>query len=200
MVAEECNKSPNNISVKALKKAIQETNVAIENLWRAIEQGQSVAMLTERLNQRKAEKDELEEQLAIEQNKKVCLTEPQIHAFWDYVCEMPADDVNKHRAIINIFVHSIYLYDDYFTLIINASRKPLSIEHIPLDDIEAAFSGNTYTSAECSSMKPPAPPAGSACTNAALDLKRAVFYAASNIFIKFNKIKCQVFCLTFVFL
>lgn len=158
MVAEECNKSPDNISVKALKKALQKVNTAIENLWRGIEQGQSVEMLTERINKRKAEKAELEEQLAIEQNKKVCLTEPQIHAFLDYVCEMPAGDVNKRRSIINIFVHSIYLYDDYFTLIINASRKPLSIENIPLDDIEAAFSGDTYTSSGCSSMKPPAPP------------------------------------------
>ena len=115
-------------------------------------------MLTERINQRKAEKAELEEQLAVEQNKKICLTEPQIHAFLDYVCDMPADDVNKRRAIINIFVHSIYLYDDNFTLIINASKKPLSIDNIPLDDIEAALSGDTYTSAKCSSMKLSAPP------------------------------------------
>ena len=158
MVVEECNKSPDNISVKALKKAIQEADTAIENLWRGIELGQSVEMLTERINQRKAQKAELEEQLAIEQNKKICLTEPQIHAFLDYVCDMPADDVNKRRAIINIFVHSIYLYDDNFTLIINASKKPLSIDNIPLDDIEAALSGDTYTSAKCSSMKLSAPP------------------------------------------
>lgn len=158
MVAEECNKSPDNISVKELRKAIKEADTAIENLWRGIELGQSVEMLTERINQRKAEKAELEEQLAIEQNKKICLTEPQIHAFLDYVCDMPADDVNKRRAIINIFVHSIYLYDDNFTLIINASKKPLSIDNIPLDDIEVAFSGDTYHSDECSSMKTSAPP------------------------------------------
>lgn len=158
MVAEECNKSPDNISVKALKKAIQEADTSIENLWQGIEQGQSVEMLTERINKRKAEKAELEAQLAIEQNKKICLTEPQILAFLDYVCDMPTDDVNKRRAIINIFVHLIYLYDDYFTLIINASRKPLSIENIPLDDIETVFSGDTYTSARCSSMKLSAPP------------------------------------------
>ena len=158
MVAEECSKSPENVSVRALKKAIKEADTAIENLWRGIEQGQSVEMLTERINKRKAEKAELEEQLAIEQNKKICLTEPQIHAFLDYVCEMPADDVNKRRAIINIFVHSIYLYDDNFTLIINASKKPLSIDNIPLDDIEVAFSGDTYHSDECSSMKTSAPP------------------------------------------
>lgn len=66
--------------------------------------------------------------------------------------------VNKRRAIINIFVHSVYLYDDRFTVIINASNHPLSIDNIPLKDIEAAFSGDTYTFDECSSMKTPAPP------------------------------------------
>ena len=115
-------------------------------------------MLTERLNKRMVEKEELEAQLAIEENKKITLTEAQILAFLDYVCEMPADDVNKRRAIINIFVHSIYLYDDHFTLIINASKKPLSIDNIPLDDIETAFESETGASEGCSSLSTPAPP------------------------------------------
>ncbi len=123
-VAEECAKSPDNLTAKALKKAIREADAAIENLWKAIEQGRAVEMLTDRLNKRMAEKADLEAQLAIEENKKITLTEAQILAFLDYVCEMPADDVNKRRAIINIFVHSIYLYDSHFTLIINASKKP----------------------------------------------------------------------------
>ena len=71
---------------------------------------------------------------------------------------MPCDDVNKRRAIINIFVHSIYLYDDYFTLIINASEKPLSVENIPLDDIEAAFQEKPPSDSLCSSMNKAAPP------------------------------------------
>lgn len=117
-------------------------------------------MLTERLNKRIAEKAELEAQLAVEENKKITLTEAQILAFLDYVCEMPADDVNKRRAIINIFVHSIYLYDDHFTLIINASKKPLSIDNIPLDDIEEAFEGKNTETEGCSSLMTPAPPKG----------------------------------------
>ncbi len=131
-VAEECAKSPDNLTAKALKKAIREADTAIENLWKAIEQGQAVEMLTE----------------------------AQILAFLDYVCEMPADDVNKRRAIINIFVHSIYLYDDHFTLIINASKKPLSIDNIPLDDIEEAFEGKNTETEGCSSLMTPAPPRG----------------------------------------
>ena len=157
-VAEECAKSPDNLTAKALKKAIREADTAIENLWKAIEQGQAVEMLTDRLNKRMAEKAELEAQLAIEENKKITLTEAQILAFLDYVCEMPADDVNKRRAIINIFVHSIYLYDDHFTLIINASKKPLSIDNIPLDDIEEAFEGENTETEGCSSLMTPAPP------------------------------------------
>lgn len=157
-VAEECAKSPDNLTAKALKKAIREADTAIENLWKAIEQGQAVEMLTDRLNKRMAEKAELEAQLAIEENEKITLTEAQILAFLDYVCEMPADDVNKRRAIINIFVHSIYLYDDHFALIINASKKPLSIDNIPLDDIETAFEGETGALEGCSSLSTPAPP------------------------------------------
>ena len=154
-VAGECAKSPDNLTAKALKKAIREANTAIEHLWKAIEQGQAVEMLTDRLNKRMAEKAELEAQLAIEENKKITLTEAQILAFLDYVCEMPADDVNKRRAIINIFVHSIYLYDDHFTLIINASKNPLSIDNIPLDDIETAFEGENGALEGCSSLSTP---------------------------------------------
>jgi len=133
-------------------------DAAIENLWKGIEQGQSVDMLTERLHKRQAEKEELETQLAIENNKKICLSEAQILAFLDYVCEMPFDDFNKRRAIINIFVQSIYLYDDHFTLIINASKKPLSIDNIQLDDIEEAFEGENTETEGCSSLMTPAPP------------------------------------------
>ena len=157
-VAEECAKAADNISIKELKRAIKEADTAIENLWMGIEQGQSVEILTERLNKRQLEKSELEEQLAIEENKRIHLTEPQIRAFLDYVCEMPMDDINKRRAIINIFVHSVYLYDDNFTIIVNASGRPLSLEDIPLDDIEAAFSEEYYGVEGCSSMTTPVPP------------------------------------------
>ena len=71
---------------------------------------------------------------------------------------MPLDDFNKRRAIINIFVQSIYLYDDHFTLIINAIKKPLSIDNIPLDDIEEAFEGENTETEGCSSLMTPAPP------------------------------------------
>ena len=157
-VAEECGKNPDNISIRELKAAIKDADTAIENLWRGIEQGQAVDMLTERIQKRQEEKAALETQLAIEENKRINLTEPQIRAFLDYVREMPDDDITKRRALINIFVHSIYLYDDHFTMIINASKKPLAIDNIPLEDIESALEAETDYSEGCSSMTTPAPP------------------------------------------
>ena len=157
-VAEECGKAPDNITLRELKAAIREADAAIENLWRGIEQGQSVEMLTERIHKRQEEKAELETQLAVEENKRIDLTEPQIRAFLDYVREMPDEDINKRRALINIFVYSIYLYDDHFTMIINASKKSLTIDNIPLDEIETALEGTANDTAGCSSMTAPAPP------------------------------------------
>lgn len=157
-VAFECNKSPDSLTIKRLKSAIKEVDKAIENLWKGIEQGQSVEMLTKRLNQRQAEKDELELQLASESNKSITLNEAQVLAFLDYVCNMPEDDINKRRAIVNIFVHSIYLYDDHFTLIINASKAPLSFENIPLEDIENAFETHNGADCKCSNTTSSAPP------------------------------------------
>ena len=107
------------------------------------------------LNQ--AEKEELEIQLAIELNKRITLSEGQILAFLDYVCEMPIEDINKKRALINIFVHSVYLYDDHFTLIVNASNKPLSIEHIPLEEIHTSLE-SLPPKEQCSTIENVAPP------------------------------------------
>ena len=127
-------------------------------MWLSIEKGGDAVALTERINRRQAEKEELEEQLAIEQNKRVILSEAQILAFLNYVCEMPGDDTAKRRAIINIFVHSVYLYDDHLTLIINASNKPVTIDDIPLDDIEAAFNGEKSAMEQCSNTSDIVPP------------------------------------------
>ena len=158
-VAAEFGKDPDSLTVKSLRKAMREAETAIDNLWRMIETGQSVDMLTERLEQRRAEKAELEKQLAAELNRKVYLSEPQVMAYLDYIRTMPLPDLEKRRAIINIFVHAVYLYDDHFTLIVNASTSPQKEKDIPLDDIEKAFENDTDADRGiCSSLNDAAPP------------------------------------------
>ena len=57
-VAAACQADYDGSGVKRIKAAIRETEAAIENLWIALEKGQSVDMITERIEKRKAEKAE----------------------------------------------------------------------------------------------------------------------------------------------
>lgn len=157
-VSEECSKNPDNLSIKHLKSSIKEIDEAIENMWISIEKGGDAISLTERINRRQEEKARLEEQLAVELNKRVILTEAQVLAFLNYVCELPGNDMMKRRAIINIFVHSIYLYDGHLTLIINGSNKPVTVDDIPFDDIEAAFNAEKAAMEQCSHSSDIVPP------------------------------------------
>ena len=80
-VSAACEADYDSSAIKRIKAAIQEADIAIENLWKALERGQSVDMITERIEKRKREKDELQGQLAIEMGKQIIFTAPQIKAF-----------------------------------------------------------------------------------------------------------------------
>ncbi|MFR3227102.1 MAG: hypothetical protein ACLTNY_09130, partial [Blautia massiliensis (ex Durand et al. 2017)] len=73
------------------------------------------------------------------------------------------NDENIKRGIINIFLRAIYLYDDRFTLILNGSDTPITIDDILLDEIEEGLKGDLTNCEGCSSLvadAPPSPPAG----------------------------------------
>ena len=153
-----CKKDGDLLSVKKLKAALKEADSAIENLWVALEKGQSVDMITGRIHKREAEKKELEKQLAIEIKKQSGMEYSVILSFLDYLRMLPNDNEYKRRALVNIFINAIYLYDGYFTMILNAGNRPLSIENIPLDDIEKAFENDDLGCSSNSQLVADAPP------------------------------------------
>ncbi|QJW48839.1 hypothetical protein HA075_26705 [bacterium BFN5] len=59
-VAAACDADFDSSAVKRLKAALQETDTAIENLWKALESGQSVEMITGRIEKRQKEKEYFE--------------------------------------------------------------------------------------------------------------------------------------------
>lgn len=153
-----CKNDGDLLSVKRLKAALKEADSAIENLWVALEKGQSVDMITERIHKREAEKKELEKQLAIEIKKQSGMEYSVILSFLDYLRMLPNDNEYKRRALVNIFINAIYLYDGYFTMILNAGNRPLSIENIPLDDIEKTFENDDVGCSSNSQLVADAPP------------------------------------------
>lgn len=151
-----CEKSEESLTIKSLRQAIHAAETAIENLLKCIEAGQATDILLNRLAERTAEKEKLEAELAQEENKSFTLSESEIRCFLQYIKALPDGDVSKRRAIINIFVNTVYLYDDRMTVIFNGADKTVSRKDIPLDDIESAFAD--FPHGECSSMKTSAPP------------------------------------------
>ena len=92
-----------------------------------------------RIEKRKAEKAELEAQLAIEMNKQVIYTEPQIRHYLISLRTGDLNDINIRRGFINIFVRAIYLYDDKMTIYLNSGDKETVIDDILIDETEEYF-------------------------------------------------------------
>ena len=81
-----------------------------------------------------------------------------ILSFLDYLRMLPNDNEYKRRALVNIFINAIYLYDGYFTMILNAGNRPLSVENIPLEDIEKTFENDDVGCSSNSQLVADAPP------------------------------------------
>lgn len=157
-VSAACKADHDTTSVKRIKAAIQEADTAIENLWKALESGQAADMITQRIEKRQHEKEELEAQLAVEMGKQVTLTAPQIRAYLYSLKKGDINDENAKRGIINIFLRAVYLYDDRFTLILNGSEKPVTIDDALLDEIEEEFASAQPDCGLCSPLVASAPP------------------------------------------
>ena len=115
-------------------------------------------MITQRIEKRQHEKEELEAQLAVEMGKQVTLTAPQIRAYLYSLKKGDINDENAKRGIINIFLRAVYLYDDRFTLILNGSEKPVTIDDALLDEIEEEFASAQSDCGLCSPLVASAPP------------------------------------------
>ena len=90
--------------------------------------------------------------------KQVTLTAPQIRAYLYLPKKGDINDENTRRGIINVFLRAVYLYDDRFTLILNGSEKPITIDDALLDEIEEEFASAQPGCSLCSPLVADAPP------------------------------------------
>lgn len=65
-VVDLCERESNNGNAKRLQKLLSENEKATENLLKALESGQAVEIIAERITQKKKEHDELSYQLLVE--------------------------------------------------------------------------------------------------------------------------------------
>jgi len=128
-VVSEISKRENNTPFLAeIKKKLKENAKATNNLLDAIESGEHMELLSERLSRKKKEKVDLENALIREQWDKAELTDSEIRFFLNRLKTGDVDDEKYKRALIAIFISAVYLYDDRAVIVFNTTDRPVTID------------------------------------------------------------------------
>jgi len=108
-----------NTTIQFLQKQLTEIEKKISNLLTAIEDGMTNASAKTRLDDLETKKADLEISLAREKIEKTPLSREQV-VFWiSRFKDGDIDDPAYRSAIVDIFVNSIFLYEDRLTITFN---------------------------------------------------------------------------------
>ncbi|MDR0863283.1 MAG: recombinase family protein, partial [Oscillospiraceae bacterium] len=115
----------------------EETKKGLENLANAIVQGLLIPTTKNKLEELEARKSDLEIAILQAELQQALLTEEQI-IFW--ISRFKGGDINDkafQRAIIDIFVNAIYLYDDriVFTYNYKSDARTVSLAEVEVSDL-----------------------------------------------------------------
>jgi hypothetical protein len=120
-----------------LRKALEETDKGLKNIADAIQQGIITNTTKQRLEELESKKSDMEVKILQTELQQTILTEEKI-IFWINRFKGKGGNVadkTYQRAIIDIFVNAIYLYDDKVVLTYNFKSDARTIS---LTDIESS--------------------------------------------------------------
>lgn len=139
--------------VKALETELQDVEKGIGNLVKSIEAGIFNDIIQSRINELEAQRTALKKALAErELMQRFKLTKELILFSLEKFRDMDRTSRDNQKRLIEIFVNSIFLYDDKVTITFNYSGDKNTIT---LTDIEKASSSDTFSVFEraCSSVE-----------------------------------------------
>lgn len=140
--------------VKALDKQIKKINKSIENLMVALENGENVDLINQRITDKRVELEQTKKQYDLEGKKVINITEQQIKYFLLKIKDGDINDIKYRKTLVTLFVNKIYVYDDEVTIIFNVGEKPITITRSLLKEINTNLK-NTKSSyiEQCSPPK-----------------------------------------------
>ena len=128
-----CEKERNTANLKRINKLIKENETATENLVKSLEAGRVVDVIYAQIEKRQQEKADLETQLAKEKIQTPLLKYEQIRFFFERFIKGDVNDINYRRALVDIFISRIYLYDNKITIFYNAHEGQINV---PIDELK----------------------------------------------------------------
>ena len=142
-VVQLCEQERNTENLKRLKKLLKENERATENLFKALESGQLIDILAERISQKKKEHDDLERQIFMEKTQNTVPTVNEIRFFLNQFRKGDINDAKYRQALVDTFVNKIYLYDDKMTVLYNTqdSHTEMTLDNTSLSRVALVESG-----------------------------------------------------------
>ena len=124
-----------NTTIPFLQKQLDDIEKRIGNIIKSIEEGIATSSVKQRLEDLESKKADLEISLVREQIKTTPLTKEQI-VFWiSRFKDGSINDPEYRKSIVDIFVNSVFLYDDKLVIAFNWKD---GTKTITLAELEAA--------------------------------------------------------------
>jgi len=130
-----CEQEKDTDNLKRLKKLLKENERATENLFKALEGGQIVDVIAERISQKKREHNELEQQILVETSSHPTPTVNEVRFFLNQFRKGDVNDIKYRQALVDTFVNKIYLYNDKMTVLYNTQD---SHSDVTIDDLSSS--------------------------------------------------------------
>ena len=140
----------------ALKRRLRENQKEIKNLMNAIKAGIVLKTTKSELEKLEAEQEQLETNIAMEKLVKPVIPQEKIQAWLMNFAAADLSDKSQKQKIIDIFVNSVYVYDDRVVIFFNYKDGERCVDFSTLDDLEKPAGSNekktnTHKN-ECSSL------------------------------------------------
>ena len=154
-VAGTYKKETQNFKLEHLLGEKRETEKVIENLIKALEQGNAADLITKRIQEKRNELEEIEKQIFKEQQNQFILTEAQIRFFLESLKNGDINDLKYRKVLVNVLIKKIILYDGRITYIFNVGDNDTTISEELLARLRADGSAVSPDSSPFNNFGPP---------------------------------------------
>jgi hypothetical protein len=127
-----------NTTIPFLKKQLEDVEKRIANILKSVEEGLSGASVQNRLAELEVSKEDIEISIAREQIEKTPLTKEQIVFFISRFKNGDLKDPAYRKALVDIFVNSVFLHDDKMVITFNWKDGTKTVTYAEVESAESA--------------------------------------------------------------
>ena len=131
--------------IKNLEKKEKQLHNNINNLLKALEEGNHTELISQRITQNEIELEETQSQFMLEMAKIFKLSEKEIKFFLTRLQDGDILDNSYRKVLVDMLVNSILVYDNELVIICNVGNKPISLTIDLIEDIESNLVTEPFT-------------------------------------------------------